>query len=154
MDAAESHDGTNSAFGDICIQPMNPFRDYTCVSRERRESVRSDIKPICLQLQKEETWKGTWKTSLWRSWGKLILFREKEKRIDRKIIVCWYGKFSGRLNTKHFHFSSDRHKHIYCLRSCFSGRLGFPYVPSNRQFSSMAFIFLFYHLNFLSGLAC
>lgn len=64
MDAAESHDGTNSAFGDICIQPVNPSRDYVCVSRKRRESVWSVIKQICLQLQKEETWKGTRKASL------------------------------------------------------------------------------------------
>lgn len=130
------------------------LRDYTCVSREGRESVWFDTKLIHIQLQKEEMWKCTWKTSLWRRSGELTPFRKNKNRIDKSLLFADTENFQGGLMPNIFIFSFDRHKHIYCLWSCFSGRLGVPYVPSNRQFSPMAFIFLFHYLNFLSGLAC
>lgn len=100
----KSHDGRNSAFGDICILPMNPSKgSWTCVQGE--EGVQSDTKPIHIQMQKEETWKCTWKYSLKRgkeSW--LILCREKENKIDKRFLFTVIENFQGGLMPNIFIF--------------------------------------------------
>lgn len=80
------------------------LRDYPCVSRQKRESIWSDTKPIHIQLQKEEIWKFTWKKSLQRRRGELIPIREKENRIDKRLLFADIENFQGGLMPNIFIF--------------------------------------------------